>query len=395
MLVTTGIGGLSFVQARHPAMLTGPIEPDMALPPGAAVLPDGRTVLLVTAHEQARVFLTDPRWSRAAAAGQQPVGPASAMSVTELDPPRHTFVRGVVSRMFSPRAVQQLRARIQRRAADLIDAMVAAGPPADLVSSFCAPFAFAVHCDLLGVPVRARETIRALSLARSGRPGMTAQETYNAEVALHRGVTEALNDIRRHGGDGILAELLAMREHAPLTGGELTGLASSLFFDGHLLASAQITSAVLSLLCHPGQLRLLAGDPRVLAPAVEELLRWSPSITLGMPRMASAPVDIGSRRMTPGQTAAVAFGLANRDDAVFDDPHRLDLSRDPNNHLSFGRGIHHCLGAYLMRLELDTALGALLHRLPNLALAVGERQLAWSASHTIRLLPQLPLKWTS
>lgn len=162
----------------------------------------------------------------------------------------------------------------------------------------------------------------------------------------------------------------------------MTGLASSLFFGGHLLAAAQIANAVLGLLCHPGQLRLVTGNLGGLGHAVEELLRWSPSITLGMPRLACTALDVGVRRVEPGQAATVAFGLANRDHTVFGEPHRLDLNRSPNRHLSFGRGHHHCLGAHLMRLELHIALETLLHGLPGLALAVDEHQLTWSASHT-------------
>lgn len=202
MRVTTGRGGLSFLEAHHPAMLTGPLGSRMAAPAAAVSLQDSRSVLLVTEYEQARKFLTDSRWRRDVAVAHKPVGPASAISVTEMDPPRHTFVRGLVGRMFSPRALQLLRFRIERRAVDLANTMVSAGPPADLVTCFCAPFTFAVQCDVLGVPVHARDSIHDLSMMRSGRSDATAQETYEAEVALHREVSKALSYIRRRGGDG-------------------------------------------------------------------------------------------------------------------------------------------------------------------------------------------------
>ena len=380
------------MEARHSSMLIGPVQSGID-PPDAVRLPDGRQVLLVTGYKQARSFLTDPSYSRSAATGSPPVGPASAMSMTELDPPRHTFIRGVVSHMFSARAVQRKREQIERRAADLVQSLAKSGSPVDLVSSFCAPFSFSVHCDLLGVPAHARTEIRALSIRRSGRPGASVLETYQAELALQEAVSDALNYVRNQGGDGVFAELIAMHERSLLTDSELTGIASSLFFDGHLLASAQIANAVLSLLCHPDQLRLLIGNPSALLNATEELLRWNPSITLGMPRMASTSANIGDRCISPGQIATVAFGIVNRDRTIFAEPERLDVRRSPNRHLSFGAGIHHCLGAHLMRMELHTALVSLLASLPGLKLAVDEDQIEWSASHTIRMLLHLPIQW--
>jgi cytochrome P450 len=388
-------GGSRFLDAGNSVALTGPsIEPEAAAPQSAVLPGQGSGVLLVTDYEHARRFLLDPTWSRAAATGHEPIGPASAMSITELDPPRHTEVRGMIGRAYSARAVERLRPHIRRRAADLINDMARAGPPADLVADFAAPFAFAVQCDVLGVPVHARQALNTASLARSARPGISAHEKYEAELALFDIVTDTLRHIRLHCGGGIFAELLAGPRQPRLSPTELTGLASSLFFDGHLLAAAQITNAVLSWLLHPAQLHVAIDDPGALTDATEELLRWCPSITLGMPRRAQAPCHFGDHRVPPGQIAALAVGLVNRDPAVFDEPHRLDVSRR-GRHLSFGLGTHHCLGAHLVRIALHTALQILSRTLPGLTLAVDEQQLEWSASHTIRRLHRLPLTWES
>ncbi|MGH8165231.1 MAG: cytochrome P450, partial [Rhodanobacteraceae bacterium] len=227
----------------------------------------------------------------------------------------------------------------------------------------------------------------------SGRSDATAQEIYDAEVALQAEVTGALQRNRVRGGDGVFASLIEMYDSAVLNASEQTGLASSLLFDGHILASSQIANAIATLLCHPGTPPLITTSRRVERAGLEELLRWSPAITLGMPRTAGTSLSIGKETVKPGQTAVVAFGLVNRYPVVFAQPDVLDMTRDPNRHLAFGYGIHYCLGAYLARLELDVALNTLLARLPKLTLCADEQDLAWSASHTIRRLLSLPVKW--
>lgn len=184
-----------------------------------------------------------------------------------------------------------------------------------------------------------------------------------------------------------------MYDSAVLNASEQTGLASSMLFDGHILASSQITNAIATVLCHPAAPALITTGQRVEPAALEKLLRWSPAITLGMPRTACTWLNIGTKTVKPGQMAVVAFGLVNRDPTVFDQPNVLDLRREPNRHLAFGYGTHYCLGAYLARLELDVAVNTLLARLPTLSLCVDEQDLAWSASHTIRGLLSLPVKW--
>jgi cytochrome P450 len=199
-------------------------------------------------------------------------------------------------------------------------------------------------------------------------------------------VLEVLAWQRRRGEmPGLFASLLAARECDQLTETELTGLAASLFFDGHILAAAQIANAVLCLLLHPDQFGQVRADPALIRLAAEEVLRWSPSITLGMTRLARPPAD---------QAASVAFGVVNRDTAVFNQPERFTVTRQPNRHLSFGCGRHHCLGAHLMRIELLVALHAVLSGLDRVQLAIAEHRLLWSASRTVRAVTRLPLHWT-
>lgn len=376
---------MAFARATHPRVLVGPAWPGI-LHNSPVRSVEGRNISLVTRYQSACQVLTDPLWSRAAAARKDLVGPASAMSVTEMDPPRHTWVRGLIGKAFASRAVEQLRPGIERRAAELLAELRVAGPPADFVSRFCVPFTFTVHCDLLGVHESARPALHTLSLARSARPDATPAEVYAAEVNLHDEVLQVLARQRaQESAPGLFTGLLAAREHGELAESELTGLAASLFFDGHILAAAQIANAVLCLLLHPDQLNRIRADPTLIPAAAEEVLRWSPSITLGMTRLAATLDD---------HAVGVAFGLVNRDPAVFGQPERFTVIRQPNRHLSFGRGVHHCLGAHLMRIELRAVLNAVLQELPDIQLAVAADALPWSASLTVRSLSSLPLRWT-
>lgn len=390
MPIITGAGGLAFLSATAPAALTGPVHLGDTVNLSDA---SGEAPIIVTRHQTARALLRDQRWSRRPPAARGPVGPASVMSVTSMDGRRHAAVRGLIAPLFSRRAVSGLHEQARRRAHQLCDQLLGAGPPADLAARFCGPFTFSVQCDLLGVPEHARGSLREASLRRSGLPDASAQEIYDAETALHGEVSAVLRHLSGRAGRGGFSQLIALHQAGILDDRELRGLASSLLFDGHLLTSSQIASTVAALLCCPAA-RSGAVGPHGLAPAArEEILRWSPAITLGMPRWASAAVRLGDIAVREGQAAVVAFGVVNRDPAIFGHPEILDVRREARRHLAFGYGVHYCLGAQLARLQLDVAVSVLLARLPGLRLAVDQRDLTWSASQTIRGLRALPVTW--
>lgn len=385
MPINFGVGGRRFLQGTTAIALSGP---GVSSPAGVETPP-----LVVTRYELARTVSKDPRWRRQPATGTTLIGPASSMSITEMDPPRHTSIRGLLARLFSRSRVRALESRARQRAGELCDRLLDAGPPADLIEKFCEPFTFAVQCDLLGVPEHARRDLREVALRRSGRTDATPREVYDAEIALHAQVAAILGELEHSGGEGAYIELIRSHRDGVFDAHEMTGLASSLLFDGHLLSGAQIANIVATLLCY-SHIRAGALHRDGLAPtAREELLRWSPAITLGMPRRASECLPLAGAVVAEGQTVVVAFGCTNRDPTVFDRPTSVDLTREPNKHLTFGYGTHYCLGAHLARLEIDVAISELFSRLPRLSLAVDERQLVWSASHTIRRLLSLPVIW--
>jgi cytochrome P450 len=396
--VTRGRGGSEFVEGRQRRHLVGDGVPDVAIgcPVTSRQGTNGRREWLVTGYAQAREVLRDKRFSRAVLAeANHPRGPAARMSVTDLDPPRHTRIRTLIGGAFSARRAEQLRGYVERVADELLDTLIAAGPTADLLADFCAPLTFAAQAELLGVPPSRRTAIRNRANARLGRPGAPWTEVYQGELLLHEEVVAMLADADDP-PTGLMAELLAThRDDGLLSEADLTGLAASLFFDGHALAAAQIANAVLCLASRPGLLDHLAGSPECVGAAVEETLRYCPSVTFSMARVATAAVELAGAWIEPGDVVTALLPIVNRDHAVFADPDRLDLDRAGSRHLSFGHGTHHCLGAHLARVELQAALRVLARRVPRLSVAVDERDLMWTVTPTMRTLAALPVRWTS
>lgn len=395
--VTRGRGGGKFVEGRQHRHLVGDGVPDVA--PGCPVVSrrgtDGRREWLVTGYARAREVLRDTRFSRAVLAETtHPRGPAARMSVTDLDPPRHTRIRTLIGGAFSARRAERLRGYVDRVADELLDTLIAAGPTADLLADFCAPLTFAVQAELLGVPPARRAAIRDRANARLGRPGAPGTEVYQGELLLHEEVAAMLADADEP-PTGLLAELLATHRDGLLDKADLTGLAASLFFDGHALAAAQLANAVLCIASRPGLLDHVGGSPERVSAAVEEALRYCPSVTFTMPRVATAAVELAGAWIEPGDVVMALLPIVNRDRAFFTDPDRLGLDRTGSRHLSFGHGTHHCLGAHLARVELQVALRVLARRVPRLSVAVDERDLVWTVTPTMRTLAALPVRWTS
>jgi cytochrome P450 len=339
--------------------------------PAHVVLDDGTRTHVVVSYDDVRELMTSPLFSRATASVQRGVrGPALDLSVTELDPPQHTRIRRLLAGSYSARSVERLRPRVEAITAGLLGDLLTAGPPVDLVDRFCAPLTFAAQCELLGVPAAHRERLRTWSVARSGQPGAAPETARNAEIELHRGVREVLGELRRVPGEALFDRLLdACDRIGMIDEEELCGIASSMFFDGHFLASTQIANSVLYLLDHPRLLALLRERPGLVGPAVEELLRLCPAVNHSMSRVAVADTELGQVAVPAGATVTASLPAANRDGCAFANPGEFDVERGGRQHVSFGRGIHYCLGAHLARIEIHTALVTLLEHMPGLRLA--------------------------
>jgi cytochrome P450 len=373
--------------------------PPAAQPSGLTqlVLGDGTPTVLVTRHDDVCQFFLDRRLSRASAsAAAAAAGPLLAMSVTELDPPLHTRLRAVLNAGWSARRVNRLRRSLELTAKELLDAMVAAGPPLDLVAAMCVPFSFSAHFEVLGVPARFRDSIQSFLQARAAHllGGVSRERIHSTEVGLYEEVARVVDAVRATPGRGLLDDLVAAADRDGLLDeSELRGVAASMLLDGHFLASAQIANAVACLLSDPRHIPVLRNDADLMDSAVEEFLRLEPSVNYSLARVATTDVRLRSGTIHAGQTVTALPLHANRDPAMFAEADDVVLRRGPNPHLSFGRGIHFCLGAHLVRLEIRVCLEELLRRLPELRLAVPASELQRFAIQGARGVLTLPVAW--
>jgi cytochrome P450 len=308
-----------------------------------------------------------------------------------FDPPEHTRLRRMLTPEFTVRRMRRLEPRIAEIVDEHLDAMAAAGPPADLVADFALPIPSLVICELLGVPYADRASFQArtsrlldislpmddrLKLARESREYM-AGLVARAQAAP---------------GDDMLGMLV--REHGDdLSTDELIGIAGLLLVAGHETTSNMLGLGTLALLRHPEQLALVRDDPDAVAPAVEELLRWLGIVHSGIPRTTLRDVEIAGVEIPADSLIILALATANRDPRFVDSGERLDVTRDAAGHVAFGHGPHHCLGAPLARMEMRIAFPALLRRFPGLALAVPYDEVGFRAFHFIYGLHELPVTW--
>ncbi|MFF4543988.1 cytochrome P450 [Streptomyces sp. NPDC001435] len=348
---------------------------------------------LVVGYEEARAALADPRLSK----------DGSRIGVTFLDeeligkyllvadPPQHTRLRGLITRAFTMRRVEELRPRIQEITDRLLDEMLPHGR-ADLVDALAYPLPITVICELLGVPEMDRTQFRKLSTEAVAPT--SAQSEYDAFVRLAEYLTELIDDKRRAGPSGdLLGDLIraTAEDGDRLSPRELRGMAFVLLIAGHETTVNLIANTVLALLEHPGQLAALRADMTLLDGAIEETLRYEGPVENATYRFAAEPLEIAGTPIARGDTVLIGLSAADRDAARCPDPDRFDIRRDNRGHLAFGHGIHYCLGAPLARLEARTAVRSLLGRAPALTLDGPPGD--WLPGMLMRGVRSLPVRW--
>jgi cytochrome P450 len=363
---------------------------------------NGAAVWLVTRYDDIKAVLSDPRVSNdpktqsrvnttAAPGLPQEYLHYLGRSVSMMDPPNHNRVRRLVSKVFTARRVQQLRPRVQQLTDDLLDSLTGRGE-LDLLQDFAYPLPFAVISELLGVPEQFREHWReALEGMMWGAweqvaPGATAMADYAERVVELR---------RKEPGDDLISALLRSMEDddEQLDDDELVSLVITILNAGHETSAQLIANGTFALLTHPEQLARLRGDMSLLTPAIEEMLRlFGPAELAGL-RFAKEPLEINGVSVPAGDVIQILWASANRDDAQFAEAERFDIARKNNAHLSFGHGIHYCLGAALARVEAEVAFGTLLRRFPRLGLSVPAAEVAWKRGFPrgINRLERLPV----
>ncbi|MEV6942917.1 cytochrome P450 [Streptomyces sp. NPDC051172] len=348
---------------------------------------------LVVGHEEARTALADPRLAKDGSRigmvflDEELIGKHLLAS----DPPQHARLRGLVSRAFTMRRVEELRPRIQEITDELLDAMLP-HDRADLVDSLAYPLPITVICELLGVPELDRGEFRKMS-SEAVAPTDADLEN-NAFVRLAEYLTELIEDKRRSGPSGdLLSDLIrtTAEDGDRLSPGELRGMAFILLIAGHETTVNLISNAVHALLTHPDQLTALRADLSLVDGVVEETLRYEGPVENATFRFAAEPLEIGGTQVEKGDFVMVGLSAADRDALRYPTPDRFDIHRDTRGHLAFGHGIHYCLGAPLARLEARTAIRTLLQRAPGLALDGPPGD--WLPGMLMRGVRSLPVRW--
>ena len=358
---------------------------------------------VLTRYDDVSAFMRDPRFGKGgyqalfeSRFGPSASGPWIGLSMLFRDPPDHTRLRALVSKAFTPRVVEALRAHIQEIVDGLL-ARVAGRGRLEVIEDLAYPLPVTVISELLGVPVDHSELVKAWSRDIARALDAIALPVGPDVIERGRRATDEMVSYFRgliaersgHPGPDLLSGLIEAEEAGDrLSEAELLSTCVLLYVAGHETTVNLIGNGLLALLRHPDERRRLRENPGLLQGAIEELLRYDgPVQRTG--RMATTDLEIAGVLIPAGSLVLGLLGAANRDPAHFAEPDRLDLGREEPRHLAFGSGIHYCLGASLARLEAQVAIGTVLRRFPSLALVV--ERLTWRPSSTLRGLDALPV----
>lgn len=353
-------------------------------------LPDGRPAWLVVGYQEVCTVLSDPRFSRREPGRPPPEGRELSMSG-----PDHASLRRLAARALTARHIESYRPRVQRTADELVDAMVAAGPPADLIAALVAPLPALVVCDILGVPTGDRSRFTGWAAEIFDVSAQGTSRVIEAAQELRRYLAGQLAAKRAHPGEDLLSTWLAAQADDAaadqLVDGEIVDLAVGVLLGGQEVNS--ISVGLRALFAHPAALAALRADLGLLPATVEEILRYTTVSSMFLVQTALAELTLGGCQIRAGDAVMALPWAANRCPATFPHADVFDITRNPNPHLAFGYGPHFCLGAALGRLEIEVALGTLLGRLPELRPAVELSQLRWRTERLNCGLVDFPVTW--
>ncbi|MFC4591038.1 cytochrome P450 [Sphaerisporangium corydalis] len=362
-------------------------------------LADGSTPWLVTRYAEQRALLSDPRVSsditRPGYPSPVPLpADGSPVSFILMDDPEHHRLRRMVTAPFTIRRVEAMRPAVQKIVDGLIDDMLAGPRPVDLVEVFALPVPSLVICELLGVPYDDHDMFQDNSktiIKRDAAP----EQRQAAFGRLAAYLDELMGAKLADPGTDLLSGLAVRVNAGELSRQEAARMGVLLLIAGHETTANMIALGTLALLEHPGQLALLRGtdDPKVVAGAVEELLRYLNITHNGRRRVALEDIEIAGEVIRAGDGLIMANDIGNRDPSVFPDPDRLDLHRDARRHVAFGFGVHQCLGQPLARMELQVVYSTLYRRVPTLRLAVGLDRIPFKHDGAVYGAYELPVTW--
>ncbi|MEV5715396.1 cytochrome P450 [Amycolatopsis mediterranei] len=387
----------------------GPFDPPSALtrlrdarPVSPLVFPDGHEGWLVTGYDEVRQLMADTRFSSrldldvihvpyetGMPAATEPSPQLPGMFIA-MDPPDHSRLRRKLTGAFTVKRMKQLEEHIAGVVERQLDHLARLAPPVDLVKEFALPVPSLVICELLGVPYADRDSFQANSAQFMVRE-QPLEQKMGAYIALNTYLTELVTNKRADPGEDILSDLA---RHDDLTIEELTGAAFLLLLAGHETTANMLSLGTFALLQHPGQVAELRADAELLPGAVEELLRYL-SVADIFFRYATEDLELGGETITKGATVVVSLLAANHDPRRFENPDTLDIHRNARGLLSFGHGVHQCLGQQLARIEMRAGFEGLLRRFPTLALAVPAEEVKLRTDMNIYGVHALPVTWTA
>jgi cytochrome P450 len=329
---------------------------------------------------------------------EEPVFRILSHTMLQADPPDHTRLRGLVVKAFTARRVDDMRPRIQEIVDRTLDAVIEHGHM-DLIGDFAFRLPVTIICDMLGIPDEHREVFHKGSSdgVRILDPVPMTQDEIkqgNARNLMAQAYFQQLFELRRRNpGEDLTTHLVQAEENGnKLTNEELTANIMLLFVAGHETTVNLIGNSLLALHRNPDQLTLLKANPQLITGAIEEFLRYDSSVQMSG-RVALEDVELAGKTIPKGESVLCLLGSANRDPAVYPDaPDRLDITRPNVRPLSFGGGIHFCLGAQLARIEAEIAISTLLRRLPDLQIDDVENP-DWRPTFVLRGLKRLPASW--
>ncbi|MGH3797427.1 MAG: cytochrome P450 [Pseudonocardiaceae bacterium] len=389
-----------------------PFDPPVALermreqaPVSPVTMLSGATIWMVTGYDEARTVLSDPRFSADRLRGGSILRDipddvrekmfderSRAGSFISMDPPEHSRYRKLLTGQFTVRRMRQLAPRISEIVTEHIDAMVAAGTSADLVTAFALPVPSLVICELLGVPYAERSEFqeRTATMLRLDTP---FEELMRVRDGMRAFMLRLVTEKRDQPTDDLLSGLIHGDADPALNDDELVGIATLLLIAGHETTANMFGLGIFALLEHPEQLDALRADRTLIDGAVEELLRYLSIVHIGLARLTVEPVELGGKEIPADATVMISLPVTNRDPGHWDDPASLELARPRGTHLAFGHGVHQCLGQQLARVEMTVGFTELLRRLPGLRLTIAPEEVPLRSNMVVYGVHALPVAW--
>ncbi|WP_437720497.1 cytochrome P450 [Sorangium sp. So ce861] len=365
-------------------------------------LPSGDKAVLVTRYDDVRHVLSDPRFTRnlsqegaariTANEGGSAFESEAAAEISAGE--QHERWRRFISRWFTVKRISAMQQSIEAMANQLIDTMVAKGPPADLVSELAFPLPVWVIAEILGISVDERDKLATWSNAMLTLTQFTQAEVDEAQAEFTDYLMGHIAKKRAQPGDDLLSDLIRAADQGEQISEKVLLLtAQGVLVAGHETTSNMIAKMVAMLLSDRKRWEQLLTEPSLVRTAVEEALRFDANAGFGLPRFITEDIELSGTKVPRGTTIICNMAAANRDEEAFERADDMVLNRAPNPHIAFGAGGHSCVGQALARTELQTVLGVLLRRLPSLDLAVTPQDLPRREGLLVGGIERLLVRW--